>query len=205
MFRVPWIERYLSRVRPWQVVVVWAPVSLYCLARGFHALSPLAALGTMLTGVLTWTLLEYTLHRFAFHFAPSPRSELQQDLSFLIHGVHHDYPMDPDRLVMPPVISLVLSVLIGVPAFLMVGPQHFWSFFGGLTAGYLWYDLTHYATHHFKPRTAWGRAQKAHHMLHHFQTPELRFGITTPLWDYVFGTHTLPKPSKRGERQPERA
>ena len=104
---------------------------------------------------------------------------------------------------MPPIISVVLSVLIGVPSFWLLGPMHFWSFFGGLTAGYLWYDLTHYATHHIKPRTALGRAQKAHHMQHHFQTPELRFGITTPLWDWVFGTHALPKRAKRDEA-PER-
>ena len=104
MFRVAWIERYLSRVSPAQVVAVWVPVALFLLVSALRD----PALGTgevflcLTSGVLAWTLLEYLLHRYVFHFEPREDSEFQHDLSFLIHGVHHDWPYHPDRLVMPP-------------------------------------------------------------------------------------------------------
>jgi dihydroceramide fatty acyl 2-hydroxylase len=189
MFRVEWIEKYLSRVRPWHVVAVWGPVSLYCLARAALEPSPgLVSLALALAGLLFWTLLEYLLHRFLFHFPFGEDSELQRDLGFLIHGVHHGYPSDLDRLVMPPVVTALVAVLVGLPLWLLLAPRAFFPFFGAVVAGYLWYDLTHYALHHGKPRTRLGRQQQRYHLLHHFRTPARRYGVTTPLWDAVFGT-----------------
>ncbi len=190
MFRVDWIERYLSRVRPWHVVVVWIPVLAWFLLAGLRdpALSPAGALMGVLGGLLFWTLLEYVLHRWVFHFHPDPRSEVQRDLSFLIHGVHHDWPYDPDRLVMPPVVAVVIALAIGFPMRALLGPAWFAPAFAGLLGGYLWYDLTHYATHHGRLRTALGEMQRRNHMVHHFKYPDMLFGVTTPLWDFVFGT-----------------
>jgi len=201
MFRVDWIEKYLSRVKPWHVVGVWAPVALYSLYRGFFVMrAPAVSFAAMIAlGVLTWTLLEYLLHRFLFHHHFSQESEVQRDLGFLIHGVHHDYPADPDRLVMPPAISLVVAAAIGVPSWFIAGPVLFWPLFGGLIAGYLWYDLLHYATHHGKMNTALGKRLKAYHMNHHFQTPNIRYGITSPLWDVVFGTYPWNEKSARSD------
>jgi sterol desaturase/sphingolipid hydroxylase (fatty acid hydroxylase superfamily) len=189
MFRIDWVEKYLSRVRPWHVLAVWAPISAYSLYRGFRLTPLLAGIAVAVLGVFTWTLLEYILHRWLFHHHFSQDSEAQRDLGFLIHGVHHDYPMDPDRLVMPPAISVLVAAAIGVPAWFIAGPAYFWAFFGGLVGGYLWYDLTHYATHHGKSLTGIGKLQKSYHMLHHYQTPNIRYGITTPFWDLVFGTY----------------
>lgn len=197
MFRVDWIERYLSRVSPWHVVLVWAPVALYFLYRSARdpALGGFSLLLLVATGVFAWTLLEYVLHRWVFHFPPNPASEFQRDFSFLIHGVHHDYPSDPDRLVMPPVVAAVLAVAIGFPLRGLLGPVLFNPFFTGLLAGYLWYDLTHYAVHHLPQRTAIGKAQKRNHLLHHFKSPAALYGVTSPLWDHVFGTYPKPDPS----------
>ena len=193
MFRVDWIEKHLSRVKPWHVLVVWVPVTLYLLARGLAdpSLSAGALALAYAGGLAFWTLLEYVLHRWVFHFRPSPDSELAQDVHFLIHGVHHDFPHDADRLVMPPVLSVLLAVLIGTPMYLAAGPHLFHPLFAGLVTGYLWYDMTHYVVHHVKPRTALGAKLRRHHYLHHFKTPGARYGVSTPLWDVVFGT--LPR------------
>lgn len=190
MFRVDFIERYFSRVRPWQVVALWLPVALILVARSARdpALSGGRALGLGACGVAVWTLVEYLLHRFLFHFKPPPGSQGAVDLWYLLHEVHHEYPFDRDRLVMPPAVSLVLAVVLAIPARLLTGPHAFSPFFAGFVAGYLWYDLTHYATHHLKPLTGWGKRRKAHHLLHHFRDPGTRFGVTTPVWDFVFGT-----------------
>ncbi len=199
MFRVDWIEKYLSRVRPWHVVVVWVPVVAWLLGRAFGdpALASAAAALWLLGGLFFWTFLEYLLHRFLFHFEPDPASEFQKDLSFLVHGVHHAWPHDPDRLVMPPVVAGALALLVGAPLRLALGSHAFPAFFAGLLAGYLWYDLTHYAVHQLKPRTALGEAQRRYHYLHHFKTPDRRYGVTTPLWDLVFGT--LPEEGRAAE------
>jgi sterol desaturase/sphingolipid hydroxylase (fatty acid hydroxylase superfamily) len=190
MFRVDWIERYLSRVKPWHVLVVWVPFVAYLLYRASR--DPFLSAGRLavafLGGLAFWTLLEYVLHRWVFHFTPSPNSELAQDISFLTHGVHHDFPHDPDRLVMPPVMSILLAVVLGYPMYWVVGPTLFAPAFAGVVVGYLWYDMTHYAVHHLRQRTQAGNRLRRHHYLHHFKSPEARFGVSTPIWDYVFGT-----------------
>lgn len=203
MFRVDWIEKYLSRVHPAQVAVVWIPVALFFAVRSLRdpTLPARATLGLLFFGLLAWTLLEYVLHRFAFHFEPEPSSEIQRDLAFLVHGVHHDYPHDPDRLVMPPVVALVLALLVGLPLRALLGARLFPGTFAGLVAGYVWYDLTHYAVHHLKPRTPFGRLQRRSHLLHHFAQPDGRYGVTTPLWDLCFGTYPrAAKPARAVER-----
>lgn len=197
MFRIDFVERHLSRVRPWQVVVVWAPFAAWLFWRAAldPALPPGRAASLALGGLAAWTLLEYVLHRFAFH-ADFGASELGRDLHYLVHGVHHDYPHDPDRLVMPPAVAAVLAVLIGWPLHLAVGPHAFAPLFGGLVAGYLWYDLTHYWAHHGKARTALGRKLKRWHLQHHFQDTGERYGVTTPFWDYVLGTAPRAAPAR---------
>jgi len=202
MFRVDWIEDHLSRVKPWHVLVVWVPATLYLLARGLMdpALRPGAFALAVAGGIAGWTLLEYVLHRWVFHFTPSPDSELAQDVHFVIHGVHHDFPHDADRLVMPPVLSILLAFVIGTPLHLAVGPHLFPPLFAGVVIGYLWYDMTHYVVHHVKPRTALGAKLRRHHYLHHFKTPDARYGVSTPLWDWVFGT--LPKDEVPAEARP---
>jgi len=191
MFTVPWIEKYFSRVRPWHVVAIWGPFTLYLLYRASTFMGPLAILGWAAAGVLFWTLLEYLLHRWLFHFEPNPASEPQRDASFLIHGIHHDYPWDRDRLVMPPTVTAVIAVAVWF-AFRWMGTAEY-AWFAGTVAGYIWYDLTHYYLHHAAPTTAAGKWLRKYHLVHHFQTPGRRYGITTPLWDFVFGTYPRDK------------
>ena len=191
MFRIDWIERYLSRVQPRQVLAVWVPVAAWFAVQALRQpdLGPMAALGLIGAGLLAWTLLEYGLHRFVFHLDPDPGSEFQRDLAFLVHGVHHDWPHDADRLVMPPAVAAILAVVVGFPLRGLLGARLFSGVFAGLVAGYLWYDLTHYAVHHLKQRTTFGKLQRRNHMVHHFAQTGARFGVTTPIWDICFGTY----------------
>jgi len=194
MFTIPWVDKYFSRVRPWHVVAIWGPFTIYMLARAGQSIGLPAIAGFGALGVFFWTLLEYLLHRFVFHFRPDPRSELQRDASWLIHGIHHDYPWDRDRLVMPPTVTALIAVAVWLAFRWLGGAEH--AFFAGLVGGYIWYDLTHYYLHHAAPTTAMGKWLRRYHLVHHFQTPDVRYGITTPLWDFVFRTY--PKDRYQG-------
>ncbi len=194
MFTIDWVEKYFSRVRPLHVVAIWVPFTLWMAWKAL-AVAQVSALAFALfipLGVLFWTLTEYCLHRFVFHFHPAEDSPLQKDLSFLIHGIHHDYPWDGDRLVMPPTVSALIAILLWFPSKALMG-GNVYAFFAGLVGGYLWYDLAHYYVHHGVPRSAFGKWMRKYHLTHHFATPTVRYGITSPLWDLVFGTY--PKDS----------
>ena len=191
MFTIPWVDKYFSRVRPWHVCALWVPFTLYMLWRATSELSPLLIVLWAALGVLSWTLLEYGLHRFIFHFEPAADSRLQKEAAFLIHGIHHDYPWDRDRLVMPPTVTALIATAVWF-AFFWLGPaEHAWM--AGMVGGYIWYDLTHYYQHHAAPTTSFGKWLRRYHLVHHFQTPEVRYGITTPLWDHVFRTYPHDK------------
>jgi sterol desaturase/sphingolipid hydroxylase (fatty acid hydroxylase superfamily) len=187
------VLEFFTHIHPAVIVVIWLPVAGYSL---YRAATVPTALGLrlsagILVGLFAWTLVEYVMHRFVFHFPP--RTPWQERLSFLFHGVHHAQPMVKSRLVMPPAVSiplaafwygvlyLVVGVLFGAGAW--IGPV-----FAGLVLGYVAYDLTHYATHHFKVRWAPYQYIRRYHLHHHTQTPQKRFGVTSPLWDIVFGT-----------------
>ena len=138
-------------------------------------------------GLISWTLVEYWLHRTLFHW--QPKFAWGERLHFLIHGVHHDWPHDKYRLVLPPGASVplfVLFLLLWVGVFGTAG----WSFHAGFAFGYVAYDLTHYFLHHARPKNRWLRKLQGHHASHHFNKKfrEKRFGVSSPLWDYVFGT-----------------
>ena len=188
LFKSDFLEMF-SHVHFTVPLIVYVPIVSYFLYK--------AAIDPDLTGVrivelfafglLTWTLTEYLLHRFVFHY--EPKTELGKNLHFLMHGVHHDYPNDSLRLVMPPVISLPLATIFYVLFLVLLGAAHVPPFFAGFIVGYICYDMIHYATHHASMKTTpVGLWLKQHHMRHHYQTDTLYYGVSTPLWDYVFGT-----------------
>jgi dihydroceramide fatty acyl 2-hydroxylase len=191
MFTIPWVDKYFSRVRPGHVCALWVPFTLYMLYRASGHMGAKAIAGWAALGVLSWTLLEYGLHRFIFHFEPDPRSEVQKEAAWLIHGIHHDYPWDRDRLVMPPMATALIALAVWFAFRFLGSVEHAWM--AGMVGGYVWYDLTHYYLHHAAPTTAFGKWLRRYHLVHHFQTPQVRYGITTPLWDHVFRTYPHDK------------
>jgi 4-hydroxysphinganine ceramide fatty acyl 2-hydroxylase len=137
-------------------------------------------------GLLFWTLAEYLLHRFIFHH--EPRSEWGRRIHWMFHGVHHDYPSDPLRLVMVPSVSLPLGSVFFLLFVLVLGFHGALPFAAGFFIGYLFYDITHYAVHHFPIKGRFFGMLRELHMRHHFQDSGRGFGVSSPLWDLVFGT-----------------
>jgi sterol desaturase/sphingolipid hydroxylase (fatty acid hydroxylase superfamily) len=135
--------------------------------------------------------MEYWIHRIVFHF--EPESGPGARFHWIIHGVHHDHPNDPLRLVMPPSVSVPLAAGFYGLFVLVLGTDAGNVFAAGFLLGYLVYDMTHYYLHHFTPNTRFGRVMRELHMRHHFQDDTRGFGISAPFWDYVFRT-----PLRRG-------
>jgi dihydroceramide fatty acyl 2-hydroxylase len=186
----------LSRVHPAVPVVIYVPEILVLLWLALSAdgrPSGLGLIGLFVGGYLLWTLSEYWIHRVIFHF--EPEEGFGARLHWIIHGVHHDHPNDPLRLVMPPSVSVPLSSLFLVAFWAVLGTPLWYGFGAGFIAGYLIYDMTHYHLHHHKPKTRMGKRLRELHMRHHFQDDTTGFGISAPYWDTAFGTHS-PKAKK---------
>jgi sterol desaturase/sphingolipid hydroxylase (fatty acid hydroxylase superfamily) len=193
MFESDFLE-WFSRIHPVTPFVAWLPVIAVVLYRSIsrHDLPWWGLLVVYLIGTLAWTLIEYILHRYVFHWMrDTPRG---RRIHFLLHGVHHDYPNDGDRLVMPLGFSVPLSFVFYGLFYVTMGFRFGEPFFAGFVLGYLMYDGTHYAIHHFRQRTRIGKWIKRHHMLHHHLDHDGGFGVSSPLWDLVFGT--MPKPKR---------
>lgn len=192
MFESDFLEGF-SHVHPATPGIMWVPLILWLGWRSFavHQMSLATAGALAALGFFVWTLTEYALHRWVFHYIG--QSKLSARIHFMIHGVHHDAPEDATRLVMPPAAALLLAVALYTVFRVLFGPVFVEPFFASFLVGYLVYDYTHYYIHHFKPRTRLGRFIKQHHMLHHFATPEARWGVSSPIWDYVFGTQEQAK------------
>jgi dihydroceramide fatty acyl 2-hydroxylase len=185
LFGSRFLDRF-TRVHHLVPVVLFLPAIVVLGALGIDRLGVGTALLLAIAGYAGWTLTEYWMHRVVFHF--EPEDGIGARVHFIIHGVHHDHPNDPMRLVMPPSVSVPLALafiglfvlVLGTPAAYLVG--------AGFLAGYLAYDMTHYHVHHKRPRTRAGRLLRELHMRHHFQDDTRGFGVSAPFWDFVFGT-----------------
>jgi len=189
MFESDLFDR-LSRVHPAVVIAIFVPAIAALTALAAAEVGPDTALW-FAGGWLFWTLTEYWLHRLVFHFDAD--NDWAHRFHFMIHGVHHDHPNDPLRLVMPPGASVPLAALF-LLLFWIALPTGAWlAFGGGFLTGYLVYDMLHFHMHHHRPRTRLGRLLRELHMRHHFQDHTTGFGVSAPFWDSVFGT----KPTSR--------
>jgi sterol desaturase/sphingolipid hydroxylase (fatty acid hydroxylase superfamily) len=192
MFENDFIEKF-SRVHPATPFVAYVPLLSWMAYRSVARGTGLLIIPLVVAGIFTWTLTEYLLHRYVFHWVSD--TAWSKRVHFILHGVHHEYPNDKTRLVMPLGASIPMAIL-----FYVVFRGIFGTYFGeplyvGLGIGYLLYDGTHYAVHHFKQTTRIGKFLRKHHMVHHFADHEGGFGVSTPLWDLVFGTMPRKKAS----------
>jgi len=146
-------------------------------------------IGLFTFALFFWTFAEYILHRFVFHWINE--NKFVQRFHFIMHGSHHLYPKDTERLLMPPVPGILMaSMLFAIfyLVFTIIGyPNYTWGFFPGFFIGYLLYSFLHRATHVVKPPKRFKFLWK-HHSLHHYKYPEKAFGVSNTLWDHVFGT-----------------
>jgi sterol desaturase/sphingolipid hydroxylase (fatty acid hydroxylase superfamily) len=187
LFQNPILEK-LSHVHPITPWLVFLPVIAFLGTKNALMYDASQALICFIGGILIWTYMEYALHRWVFHYEPT--SKIGKYIFFILHGVHHAYPLDSTRLVMPPAASIPIASLF----MSLFGTHHDWYFIGFIS-GYLVYDTVHYATHHMPMKSKAGRFLKQYHMKHHFEDEHSAYGVSNPAWDFVFGT--IPKYLKK--------
>lgn len=185
MFRNGFMES-LSKVHYSVPLFIYIPVIAFFIYRSFAAVHN--SIGWfflyLAAGLFIWTITEYVLHRYIFHFVPKSKWGLR--LHFIFHGVHHDYPRDAKRLVMPPSASIPLALLFYGLFMWLLPPHLINAFFAGFLIGYLVYDMTHYAIHHANFKSSILKSIKQHHMLHHYADSSKGYGVSSSLWDILF-------------------
>lgn len=196
LFKNPIMENYISRTPIWVAQALWVVVSgtiiWYCISA--VGLTVYSVILLFLGGVLFWTLAEYIVHRFLYH--TETNSKLLYKIQFNAHGIHHQYPKDPDRLAMPPLPAILFaSLFFGL--FWLVLKKYSFPFFAGFLLGYVFYISFHYAQHRIRRPKIFRRLWD-HHTYHHYSNPYKDFGVSTQLWDLIFGT--MSDPIKKQEK-----
>lgn len=142
-------------------------------------------------GIFFWTFGEYFLHRFLFHSEDYwlPNHPLVLAHHFMIHGIHHAYPMDRYRLVFPVLPGYILLYGIVTRPIDYAFEEHYANAIkAGLIFGYVIYDMIHYFLHHSSPKSGYFKDLKIYHMQHHYKNGLSGFGVSSKFWDYVFFT-----------------
>jgi len=138
-------------------------------------------------GFLSWGLIEYILHRFVFHLDTT--SLFGRNLLNTSHLAHHENPRAMDDLFANLRMSVPIASAYFLIAWMILGTRVAASYlFLGLVAGYFSYEWLHFQAHHGRSRLPVLRYLKKYHLLHHYRTPNRRFGVTSPFFDFFFGT-----------------
>ena len=152
-----------------------------------------------LAGTLGFTFMEYAVHRWVYH-PPHGASEAYKKATYKMHGMHHDYPKDKKRLAMPPLVAIFLATSL-LFLFQLVLGQYAFAYLAGFVVGYALYLVVHYTVHIYAPPRNFLRALWVNHSIHHYSEDEVLFGVSQPLWDYVFGTMPRSDKDKRMARE----
>ena len=192
LFNNPVLER-LSRTNTAIPVSIFLTFSAFLMVWGFiYSRYPAwTQLLVFIIGLLLFSLVEYLVHRYLFHMITDTRKK--EKIQYTFHGVHHEFPKDTSRLAMPPVISVVIVTLLYYTFKLTMGDYTF-GFLPGFITGYSLYLIVHYVVHAYQPPKNFLKALWINHGIHHYKDHERAFGVSSPLWDYVF--RTTPKKSK---------
>ncbi len=198
------ILEMLTRTPPSVVIIIYLPIVIWLLWYSIVKAEVGVWQSTLLfiLGAPVWTFTEYWLHRTIMHWVPN--KSWGERMHFWVHGIHHHWPHDPYRLVMPPTVSITLFLFF-LGFFWILFGKFAWAFQAGFTFGYIIYDLSHYFYHHAKPRQNWLKSLQHHHLQHHFSPKydDIHYSITVPMWDKLFGTleptkeDTSAKPTHR--------
>ena len=142
MFKSDWMEG-LSKIHFAVPLFIFVPaIVLFGVLSFRNDITVAGFFGYFAIGLLVWTITEYLLHRFIFHYYPT--SEWGKRIHFIFHGVHHDYPRDAKRLVMPPSASIPLATLFYfLFSIILKDKASLFAFFPGFLLGYLTYDMMH--------------------------------------------------------------
>jgi sterol desaturase/sphingolipid hydroxylase (fatty acid hydroxylase superfamily) len=186
LFKSQYLE-YLTKTHP---LVIWGMYLPVIVLLPWYTVNVLSFDGWRITGLFVsgmffWSLFEYMMHRFVFHYHPN--TERGKKINYILHGNHHEYPRDKERLFMPAAPSLIIASTLFLLMYLALGKNVF-PFFPGFMLGYLIYGTMHYAIHAWNPPFKWMKGLWRNHHLHHYKHDEKGFGVSSTLWDHVFGT-----------------
>ncbi len=191
LFKNNYLE-HLTKTHPLVIWGIYTPLIIFMLyySAAVKNIYGASLLLSFTGGMFFWTFFEYVMHRFAFHFMAE--SERAQKIVYIIHGNHHEYPRDKERLFMPPVPSLIIASVIFAAMFFTASAlgltAHVFAFFPGFMLGYLVYGSMHFAIHAWNPPFKWMKPLWRNHHLHHYKEQEKGFGVSSTLWDHIFGT-----------------
>lgn len=187
LFRSPALDLF-TRSHPLAPYLVVLPIAIACAARSLWlGASSVELAACAALGWLAWSLVEYAMHRFLFH--ADVKSETARIALLLAHGHHHVWPDDRRRIAATPIQIGSIALLFHGLFRLALGPTLGWGALAGALAGYVAYEAVHWMAHHGRPTSRLALAIKDHHMKHHHLAPGSRWGIGSPLWDWVFRTH----------------
>jgi sterol desaturase/sphingolipid hydroxylase (fatty acid hydroxylase superfamily) len=189
LFSNPVLER-ISRTHISIPITLFLSISTVSMYYGLvSTLIPIGfGLAFFVLGLLAFTLVEYLMHKHFFHMEPD--TPLKDKLQYNVHGVHHDYPRDKDRLAMPPFVSAAYAAILYLVFTLLMGDFALY-FLPGFLLGYSGYLGVHYVVHVYNPPKNFLKVLWVNHAIHHYKNPDSAFGVSSPLWDYLLGT--LPK------------
>ncbi len=136
-------------------------------------------------GVLFFSWVEYNVHRYVFHMHADTESRAKAQ--YTMHGVHHEFPKDKTRLAMPPILSITLATTLFFLFRLILG-DFAYSFLPGMLVGYSAYLSVHYMVHAFQPPKNFFKILWVNHAVHHYKNGDGVYGVSSPLWDYIYGT-----------------
>lgn len=132
-----------------------------------------------------WTIFEYCMHRYFFHF--NPKSILMRKFLYSMHWGHHEYPNDNRIMLVNPLVSLPVAFVFFLISYLVIQNYAF-PFMAGVMSVYLLYDWFHYASHNKNYKNLWFQLMKQHHMKHHYQDPTRNYGFTSTVCDKILNT-----------------
>ncbi|MFC3417017.1 sterol desaturase family protein [Algoriphagus hitonicola] len=188
MFDNPILER-LSRTHISIPITMFGVLSAISFYYALDTTIPFAkGLVILFAGYIFFTFVEYMMHKYFFHMEPD--TPMKDKLQYSVHGVHHDYPKDKDRLAMPPFVSAAYAAIAYLVFKLIMGDFAFY-FLPGFLIGYASYLGVHYIVHAYNPPKNFLKILWVNHAIHHYKDPDVAFGVSTPLWDIILGT--MPK------------
>lgn len=189
LFETKFLEFFTKT--PWYAIpLIWIPFVLYLLydANILKSIPIMTVAISYIYGAFLWSLVEYFLHRWIFHIDELlPDNRVSLAIHYALHGIHHAFPMDPNRLVFPPLLAVPL-IYIFMNVYSSIFGIFSTAFFAGTLSGYIAYDMIHYFLHHVTPKSGYFKFLKKYHILHHYKDPHLGYGVSQHFWDKVFDT-----------------
>ena len=192
LFKSQFLER-LTRTHIAIPITIFVLYAVFLLAYSIYTVLLFSIGQTIMfffIGLFFFTLVEYVMHRYLFHIGTGTKK--REKFQYTLHGVHHEYPKDKERLAMPPVMSITISTLLLFLFKFIIGDIVF-AFLPGFLVGYAFYLVMHYIQHIFKAPKGFFNSWWANHAVHHYKDQTKAYGVTSPFWDHVFGTMPTKK------------